>query len=398
MNRLFALIAFSICLSACSSNYFADKERSGELIALASIQHDKQLNPEGVSQISSLEPAEHNSNQDLNTPETTNEELNNFKTSNYEIKKLAESSLALCASDSTESVRLIIQVIEIAVSSDHEMQAFIGASAAQVVNCLDAENPELAASVQMKVAISPSVDIQIAFVNTTSQVAQSTATTATTVPTAVGSVVGRGGYLPPEPSAYPVLGWPLPTPSTRTSLSGLSSYFSKKNSSFLDVYSYLQRKLAGAGYSELAVHEVETGFIIVTRLEQLNKAQIPKKGSRWLVGQKVGFLKALEISFTGYRGHYRHMVFVISKPFQLSGHSPLHEQIEATSKSGWNTLPDGLENTIFGNQHGIEVLVYQFERNEDSGKMYFVTSSEVDAATQLEKTNIMGLNGIEISD
>lgn len=219
--------------------------------------------------------------------------------------------------------------------------------------------------------------------------------------TAVAAMPPAGGArrpIRPKPATYPVLAWPLPKPSTKVRLTAASDYFRAEKAGFSEVYQFLESELVAAGYDDLAVHMVENGFIIITRVEQITKSANPKAKVRWQLGERLGFFKALGSLFVGQRGYYRHIVILVSEPYLVGDYLPTYKQVSSVFKGGWNTLPASLENGTFTVRHSIDALIYQFERNEDSGKMFFVASPATNAKDHLDNSGLTGFFSRALDD
>ena len=202
----------------------------------------------------------------------------------------------------------------------------------------------------------------------------------------------------PKPATYPVLAWPLPKPSTKVRLAEASDHFRAQKAGFEEVYGFLETELVAAGYDDLAVHMVENGFAIITRVEQITKEASPKAKVRWQLGERLSFFEALGSLFVGQRGYYRHIVILVAEPYLVGDYLPSYEQVSSAFNGGWNTLPMSLENGTFTDRHSIDALVYQFERNEDSGKMFFVESPANNAKEHLWSSGLTGFFGRALDD
>ena len=216
-----------------------------------------------------------------------------------------------------------------------------------------------------------------------------TATTNSAVVTGSGSMsYSRVGGSRPEarPSELPRLRWPISTPSSRYTVAGSLP----REQTFDHAFSWLREALATCGFDSVATHEIEDGFVVVTPQEQIFENGAPKgTEERWTVGKNKSVGEMLVDILTGDWGYYRYFVFVFSAPFEVSSQQPDFLEVMGGSKTGLNGLPKKLEGVRYGKRHLLEVLVYQFSRNEDSGEMWYVSAPKVNAAEHLRVTGLL---------
>lgn len=164
-----------------------------------------------------------------------------------------------------------------------------------------------------------------------------------------------------------------------------------------NIGAYLLESLSSAGYSDgsfYSISGIPDGFVLVTRLEQIEKDGTPKSGmERWSL--KVdpvsqfslgAYLKAL---FTAQPGYFRLIIFVISPDAVLTSDQPLEETQASTLLTfGMPQLPNRFDDEIFTAKHNCTALIYEFEKEKGIKEAKTLIPSSIPGAEHLAKAGI----------
>jgi len=186
---------------------------------------------------------------------------------------------------------------------------------------------------------------------------------------AVGGVISEAPeQVAPWIQAVPGLSWPLPAPSARLVLPReTGAWAQQRRLKVGDIAARVQGALTAAGYSETSFYNVPDGFVIVTRLEQIDRHGKAKSGSeRWNVeapGQDESFfLKVLKGMVGATSGNYRLFVFVVSTDDRGPTISePSYGDAKLWFLRGSTALSADIASRPVTAGHRMSVLVYEFE-------------------------------------
>ncbi len=196
----------------------------------------------------------------------------------------------------------------------------------------------------------------------------------------------KGNFKPP----IPMFDWPPRKPSATFVLE--DAFNQCKNLAAID--KKLRKSLNENGYYDKSYFYVPNGFVIVTRLEQINEDATPKKEpKRWETRAKpnesfslTGYLKSL---FFAQPGYFRIIAFVVtSESFTTAGSKVSREAAVAWLSEGANVLPEEISNLPFNNQYNVTALVYEFKTYGSGKEPTVLTPSDHTGKTHLEKSNI----------
>lgn len=172
----------------------------------------------------------------------------------------------------------------------------------------------------------------------------------------------------PTPSGveYPQFPWPPPQASAQKMIP--SEVIGEKATTINDVVQNLETALNLCGYVEKSYYSIPDGFVIVTRLEQINDDGAPKEESeRWVPEiqpvRQFSLKEYLKAFFFARKGYYRIIVFVFSPhPFSQTNSSISPSQAENWLSSGLNVLPQEISQKEYSNNYTCTALIYEFEQ------------------------------------
>jgi hypothetical protein len=191
--------------------------------------------------------------------------------------------------------------------------------------------------------------------------------------------------------------WPPPTPTTQAPFD--RELLVRDGKTLGDVADRLTKSLAGLGYSERSFYHAPGGFVLATRLEQIDFDGTPKTGQqRWsakLPPREIfslsGFIKAL---FSAPEGHYRVIVFVVNdQPFSTTGRTASQADALAWLQGGLNRLPPSIAKTPLNDAHDGTALIYQFRKVGQSGAVLANPDGAAPAVQHLERSGILDALG-----
>ncbi|MDO9600601.1 MAG: hypothetical protein Q7J47_23010 [Azoarcus sp.] len=166
----------------------------------------------------------------------------------------------------------------------------------------------------------------------------------------------------------PGLTWPLPAPSARMALPrDTGAWAQGRGLKVGDIATQVQAAMTGAGYAERSFYRVPDGFVLVTRLEQIERDGTPKRGAeRWNVGapslEESFFLKVLRGMVGATSGNYRLFVFVVStEDHAPTAVEPLYADAQVWFLRGSAGLASDTAQQPITARHRMSVLVYEFE-------------------------------------
>jgi len=164
---------------------------------------------------------------------------------------------------------------------------------------------------------------------------------------------------------------------------------------FMEIDQKLTKALEENGYIERSYFEAPTGFVLVTRLEQIEpdgrSKTPPARWSRDMPGSSsrfslAGYLRAL---FTAPVGYYRIIAFVV-------GSTSFHEDKTTVTSGeaiswltrGGSSLPDSIAMLPYKSNMSCTALIYEFERQEQIKDAQFVSPGRLDAHTHFVKSGL----------
>jgi hypothetical protein len=186
--------------------------------------------------------------------------------------------------------------------------------------------------------------------------------------------------------------WPPPHPSTFYSVATKYLISEKGVKSYGDVQKILRAALDKNGYSEISYFRIPGGFVVVTRVEQIDENGYSKPlEERWVEGVRVNFPEnILEVIFGQKRGYYRLFVLAISEiPFSTDGKIIYYNDIKKLPSKGWNYLPSDVLNMPFTTESKLSVLVYEYMRKGKGTTPGFISDGKLTAKQHLEKAGLL---------
>lgn len=222
-------------------------------------------------------------------------------------------------------------------------------------------------------------------------------------------VVNRSKLAPPPTSAYSVhsasspsgmapssyFSNGFPKASSKIELDPQKIFNSDKHTHKKEEYTlghlnnHLQRILARIGYSEFSYFQIEGGFVLSTRLEQINADGSPKNGRmRWEsklgLNDEFTFESVIKRIFQSPKGHYRVFLFVVSSSDILeSDHVVSEETVISWLRNGAVRISDTTSQVVLADNHTCVAFVYEFYQKGLHSKPIFVDSNAIPAKNHL---------------
>jgi hypothetical protein len=173
----------------------------------------------------------------------------------------------------------------------------------------------------------------------------------------------------PTPDAsIPAFDWPPPQPSAFVVLPSPLTLDPQQPAVLADIDRALVVALNETGYYDKAYFGVPGGFVLVTRLEQIEANGTPlKPPDRWNVKLKAmhefslrAYLQAL---FAATPGYYRIIAFIVTDvPFTSSGTPVGREKAGEWLTQGANKLPASVSDQPVMKAHAVTAYIYEFEQ------------------------------------
>ncbi|MDD5393742.1 MAG: hypothetical protein PHE17_12050 [Thiothrix sp.] len=196
-----------------------------------------------------------------------------------------------------------------------------------------------------------------------------------------------------------VFQWPPPKASSTYAVP--LANLSRRPHTLADADGIISKALDQAGYEEKQYYQLPEkempGFVLVTRVEAINKDGSPKQPDRWpsgelsLLGSDFSVGNVLKVLLHMEAGRYRVIAFVFTaNPVQQdSGKQLTEEEAQAWLSSGWDSLPDSIGSAPFTNKKNFcTALVYEFEKKSNKGKPKLKLPGLVSAKRHIEKAGI----------
>jgi len=199
---------------------------------------------------------------------------------------------------------------------------------------------------------------------------------------------------PPPP--IPQFPWPPPKASAFEILE--RGLFAEPGESVTvgQVADVIDAALDASGYSELSWYQAPGGFVMVSRLEQINEDASPRDPPhRWSIDVEPpevfslsSYLKAL---FTAQKGYFRILAFVVASEPVTQDTSVEIEREEALEwiESGAMTLPASIREHPFSAEHTVTALIYEFEQVSADSEPRLREPSPHQGRDHLEKSKVL---------
>jgi len=185
-------------------------------------------------------------------------------------------------------------------------------------------------------------------------------------------------WQPPQASAYQEL---------------RRDYF-KKAKTLADVEKTLRKALYTCGYNDIAYFSVQGGFVLVTRLEQIDDEGFSKKTPYRWISTRIGLtelsLKAyFKALFFGNPGYFRIIALVVSSnPVRRTRKKVEKDEAMAWLDSGAFSLPDNFKRKRFTKNYTCTALIYEFKQPESSKNAALLLPSNHTGNDHLEKSKL----------
>ncbi len=210
-------------------------------------------------------------------------------------------------------------------------------------------------------------------------------------PSIEGIILGA----PAPASEIPGFPWPPPKASAKYVLP--TSEFSNARN-LEDVNQKLSRALDSNGYDDKSYFSAPSiegnGFVLVTRLEQINEDATSKdKDQRWVSG-----MKSANFSWADYfrsivltkKGYFRVIAFVVTD-LAFGQSSEMADKATALSwlNTGTNKLPESLGQVSYTSKYVVTALIYEYEQDENSDIAKLELPSKYTGKVHLEVSKIL---------
>ena len=187
---------------------------------------------------------------------------------------------------------------------------------------------------------------------------------------------------PPPPSAsigLDIQEFPWPPPKASAMYVLPSTIFSNARN-LEDINQKLFRALDVNGYSEIRYFSIPSssniGFVLVTRLEQINEDATSKKGNeRWndtMNNENFNFGDYIKSIFLTKKGYFRVIAFAVTEDsFYQSNIMPSKATALSWLQTGANKLPNSIGQTLNNPNYKVTALIYEYEQeeNKDTAKL-----------------------------
>lgn len=188
----------------------------------------------------------------------------------------------------------------------------------------------------------------------------------------------------------PAFPWPPPKCFLRERL---IQNLKKHAATFHQVDDQLQRVLDAKGYRQRGYYSIPGGFVLVTQLEQFDKKGNVDAASRWVdypvhkVENVWDYLSALVLPRPGY---FRVFVFAVTdQPYVQSEKTISKEAAGQLVHRGANMMTAAMRKTEITAEHYLDVLIYEFEHSEATGKCKQKCPCLLDSLTHLSKSGLL---------
>lgn len=204
----------------------------------------------------------------------------------------------------------------------------------------------------------------------------------------------RGGIDPVDPGEdMPEFPWPPPEPSTRATLPRTLLDLGE-TPRLGQVWETLHRALAAAGYLEQSVYRVPDGFAIATRAERTLRDGAPDPEHRWSLDRfppgRWSLTQYLLALLTVDPGRFRVFVFAVTTDRSRDvAESPSSQVALEWVRSGALEPPPRLKAEPFGDRHGVQVLIYEFERPNREAEVVQIQPGEHAAEVHLRASGVL---------
>jgi hypothetical protein len=159
----------------------------------------------------------------------------------------------------------------------------------------------------------------------------------------------------------PFVPWPPPRPTDRHVFDGLAQQFT----SVSEFDRFLRSKLKEAGYNNFSYFSAPDGFLLATRIEQLDENRAPlAENRRWISDTVAQPLAPKEYWLTllrGRRGYYRVMVFVLTTDTTAPRpEGATSDDAKRWVNTGCTAIPRDVGRVPITSDHIFYVLTYEF--------------------------------------
>lgn len=212
---------------------------------------------------------------------------------------------------------------------------------------------------------------------------------------------------PPIPAAAPlsvrVFPWPPPQPSGRLFLPATDDALARlaelEAPTLADADALIRSWLRPGGYEELGYYSLEGGFAVVTKWENIESSGRPKSAGRWIQVEPTPsvwnpwnilvWMVHREVPI----GRSRVFALAVTdRPTQPTDSRVTAHEVMDWNLQGLDRLPSEVGRASFTPEHGITILVYEFEKttatHADQSVGRFISPSQLETREHLELAGV----------
>lgn len=195
-----------------------------------------------------------------------------------------------------------------------------------------------------------------------------------------------------HPSRLPKYPWPPEEPSWLVRLDRLYPSISHEQSLY-DISEMLSKALQGAKYNHISYYSAPGGFVMVTRLEGIDKNGVSLGNNRRYLlpddKQDFSFFDYVRNLFFAPEGYYRFIAFVVSDAIYTTEASALSEA-DALKRlnRGASALPPEYRKMQFSPEHRIDALIYEFHKGGSDNDAKLMQPGRLEPDTHLENSGL----------
>jgi hypothetical protein len=155
----------------------------------------------------------------------------------------------------------------------------------------------------------------------------------------------------------------------------------------------LETAFDAAGYGERSYYWIPGGFVLVSRIEQIQADAAPVASpARWAVNTppvKSGVIDYIRALFNAPPGFYRVIVFTVTdQDFAAANRPPASSEARSWITAGSLRLPETVGKLPYSERHYTTALIYEFERSAAQPEARVRMPSNSPGRVHLEKAGL----------
>lgn len=196
----------------------------------------------------------------------------------------------------------------------------------------------------------------------------------------------------PSFAVLPKYPWPPEEPSWLVRLDRLYPSINHELSLY-EVSEILSKALQGALYHNISYYWAPRGFVMVTRLEGIDKNGVSLGDNRRFLlpddKEDFSFFDYVRSLFFAPEGNYRFIAFVVTDAIYTTDESALSEAAALKRLNrGAFALPSEYRSLLFSSEHRIDALIYEFHKGGSDKEAKLNQPGRLDPNTHLEKSGL----------